>query len=83
MRAGGQQPDADAAADPRPPRLVPADGRRGLLDIADQIGVERLAATVRPDRVAGQHQVALAQLERIDSARRATSSSCDSPIHCR
>jgi len=65
--AGGQQADADAAADPRPPLLAPADRLGDALDVADQVGVQRLTAAVRADRLAGQHEAAAAQLERIDA----------------
>ena len=66
MRACGEQPDRDAAADERRLRLVPADRRGGLLDIADQVGVERLAAEA--DLLARQAEVLAAQLERVDAA---------------
>ena len=66
MRAGGEQADRDAAADVRALRLAPADGARGLLDVADDVGVERPAAGAH--LLAARAQVGLAHRERIEPA---------------
>ena len=64
MRARGEQPDRDAAPDVRRLRLAPADPLGRLLDVADEVGVERLAAV--PDLLAGQAEVLAAHLERVE-----------------
>ena len=83
VRAGREQPDGDAAPDER--RLLGSSqptARRDLLDVADEVGVERLAAGAHllARRAAGSGGAARAGRAR---QRRATSSTCDSPIHCR
>ena len=60
------RPDRDAAPDERRLRLAPADRRRCLLDVADQVGVEGLAA--EPDLLAGRAQVPAPDLEAVDAA---------------
>ena len=66
MRPGCEQSDRDAAPHVRPFRLVPADGGGDLLDVADEVRVERLAAG--PELLAGRAEVRPAQLERVDAA---------------
>ena len=66
MGAGGQQPDREPAPDPIALRLAPADRRGGLLDVTDQVGVERLAAAVGTRRLARAQQVPAPDLERVD-----------------
>src|SRR5439155_12726885 len=48
----------------RPLRLTPADRRGDLLDVADEIGVERLSA--RPYLLARRQEVHAANLERVE-----------------
>ena len=65
MGARGEQPDRDAAARVRVLLARPAERLGDLLDVADQVGVERLAA--RPDLLAGPEQVAPSDLDRVDA----------------
>jgi len=55
MRAGREQADRDPAADVRRLRLGPTDCGGGLLDVSDEIGVERLGAVAQ--LFAGQAEV--------------------------
>ncbi len=64
MGACGEQTDRDAAADVRALGLAPADGPRGLLDVADDVGVERLAPGAH--LLAARAQVGLADGERVE-----------------
>ena len=66
MRSGREQPHRDAAADERRPRLVPADRRGDLLDVADEVRVERLAAGA--DLFARQAEVLAPHVERVEPA---------------
>ena len=83
VRAGGEQPDREPAPGPLALRLSPADRGRRLLDVADQVGVERLAApsgrTGSPGRSRLRRRISSGSIP----ARRASSSTCNSPIHCR
>jgi hypothetical protein len=63
--ARGEQADGDPAPDERRLRLGPADGGSDLLDVADEVGVERLAA--RADLLARGAQVLAAHVERIEA----------------
>ena len=67
VRSGGEQPDAHAAPDDSV-RLgrVPIETGGDLPDIADQIGVERLAAGAH--RFAAVQEVAFAHLQRVEPA---------------
>ena len=66
MCTGRQQADRDAAAHARRRRLVPADRLGDLLDVAHEVGVERLAAR-RAHELARDQQVAPPELERVDA----------------
>ncbi len=67
MRAGRQQPDTHPASHPRPAGLVPSHGGGGLLDVAHQVGIERLAAAVGPHGLAAEHQAAAPELQRVQA----------------
>ena len=66
VRARGEQPHADAAADPGTARLIPTDRGGSRLNISDEIGVQRLPGAVRADGLAREDEAAAAQLERVD-----------------
>ena len=83
VRAGGEQPDGDA----RGPTcggfgLVPADRRRDLLDVADR-GPRRAAFRPRAPPRRACRGSARRTSSGSSPARRATSSTWSSPIHCR
>src|SRR4030095_12456064 len=64
VRACGKQADRDAAADIRAFLFAPADTGGRLLDIPDEVGVERLSACTH--LLAGSEQVLAAQVEWVD-----------------
>ena len=64
VRARGEQADRDAAADIRVLLLAPADAGGHLLDVADEVGVERLSTGAH--LLAGGEQVLAAQVERVE-----------------
>ena len=65
MRPGRQQPTDRPRPGPGLPWSAPAERRGDLLDVADEVGVQGLAA--RADHLARPQQVAPPDLQRVDA----------------
>ena len=82
MRARGEKPDAHAAPDdPRWLWRLPGETGGDFADVPDEIGIERLAA--RADGFSAVEEISLPICRASSPQRRAISSTCSSPHHCR